>query len=956
MSDKEKAYDPTQQNEIIDDMFEDYFLEYASYVILERAVPASEDGLKPVQRRLMHALKEMDDGRFNKVANVIGATMQFHPHGDASIGDAMVSIGQKELLLDIQGNWGDIRTGDRAAAPRYIEVRLSKFAHEVLFNEDTTEWQMSYDGRKREPVTLPAKFPLLLEMGVEGIAVGLSTKLMPHNFNEICDASIKYLNGTKFKLYPDFLTGGMIDVSNYNDGKRGGKIKVRARITEVDKKTLKISEIPYGTTTGGLIDSILKANDSGKIKVKKVEDNTARDVEIIIHLGTNTSPDITIDALYAFTSCEVSISPNAVVIREDKPRFVGVSDILIESADQTVRLLKRELEIKKFELMEKILYSSLEKIFIENRIYRDIEEAETFEAVIDVIDLGLEPFKKDFYREITREDILRLTEIRIKRISKYDGYKADELMTRLQDNLAEVNHHLDNLVQYAIDFYKNLIDKYGKDRPRRTEILEFGEVQATIVAANNQKLYVDREGGFVGYGLKKDEFISDCSDIDDIIAFRSDGTYSISKIQEKNFLGKGIIHCAVFRKNDERRIYNFIYLDGKTGVSYAKRFNITSITRDKEYTVTKGNPKSKVLYWSDNENGEAEIVTVNLTAGSTAKKKQFEYNFADLLIKGRSSQGNKLTKYPVRKVTLKTAGKSTLGGVDIWYTPNIGRLNRDEHGEYVGNFEADDKIIVIYKNGEYELTNFELTNHYDARQVSLLSKFEEDKPISAIYYDGEQRLYLVKRFLIETSTMDKRFQFLNEHNRTEMLGLSYDYLPRVEIKYKKDRKSNVVAKEFKMEDMVDVRGWKAQGNRLPMMKISSVKMLDPEIPEEEEKEDEDVEDTVDNDNKEPKSAKESDDDTVDNDDDSDDDDDNSDDEDDDSVDDNDDDSDDDDDNSDDEDSDDDDDSDDDGDDDPKNDTEPPVVESKKEEAKTEPGAIPKPAKPKPKDETQLGLF
>lgn len=832
MAEKDQAYDPTQQNEIIDDMFEDYFLEYASYVILERAVPAGEDGLKPVQRRLLHALKEMDDGRFNKVANVIGATMQYHPHGDASIGDAMVTIGQKELLLDIQGNWGDIRTGDRAAAPRYIEVRLSKFAHEVLFNEDTTEWQMSYDGRKREPVTLPSKFPLLLEMGVEGIAVGLSTKLMPHNFNELCDASIKYLKGQRFTLYPDFLTGGMIDVSNYNDGARGGKVKVRARISEVDKKTLKISEIPYGQTTGGLIDSILKANDSGKIKVKKVEDNTARDVEIIIHLGTNTSPDITIDALYAFTSCEVSISPNAVVVRDDKPKFVGVSDILKDAVDQALHLLKRELEIKKFELMEKILYSSLEKIFIENRIYRDIEEAETFEAVIEVIDKGLDPFKKDFYREITRDDILRLTEIRIKRISKYDGYKADDLKIKLEENLAQVLHNLDNIVDYTIDFYKNLKDKYGAERPRRTEILEFGEVQATIVAANNQKLYVDRAGGFIGYGLKKDEYVCDCSDIDDIIVFRKDGTYSISKISDKNFVGKDIIHCAVFRKNDERRIYNFIYLDGATGKSFAKRFNITSMTRDKEYNVTKGSPKSKVIYWSDNENGEAEVVTVNLTAGSTAKKKQFEYDFADLMIKGRNSQGNMLTKYPVRKVTLKSAGVSTLGGVDIWYTPNIGRLNRDEHGDYVGNFEAEDKVLVIYKNGEYELTNFELTNHYDTRQVTLVKKFDENTPITALYYDGEQRLYLIKRFLIETSTMDKRFLFISEHNRTELLAVSYDHKPRVEVKYKKDRKSDILTEIFKLEEFVDIRGWKAQGNRMALMKINSVKMLEPEMPEE----------------------------------------------------------------------------------------------------------------------------
>ncbi|MFT5885757.1 MAG: topoisomerase-4 subunit A [Arcticibacterium sp.] len=842
MSDKNQAYDPTQQDEVLDDMFEDYFLEYASYVILERAVPASEDGLKPVQRRLMHALKEMDDGRFNKVANVIGATMQFHPHGDASIGDAMVTIGQKELLLDIQGNWGDIRTGDSAAAPRYIEVRLSKFAQEVLFNEDTTDWQMSYDGRKREPVTLPSKFPLLLEMGVEGIAVGLSTKLMPHNFLELCDACIKHLKGQRFTLYPDFLTGGILDARDYNDGARGGKVKVRARIFEVDKKTLKISEIPYGTTTGGLIDSIIKANDRGKIKIKKVEDNTARDVEIIIHLGTNTSPDITIDALYAFTSCEVSISPNAVVIRDDKPHFVGVSDILKDSTDQTVHLLKRELEIKKFELMEKLLYSSLEKIFIENRIYRNIEECETFEAVLDTIDLGLEPYKKDFYREITREDILRLTEIRIKRISKFDSFKADELMTRLLENLKEVNHHLENLVEYAIDFFENLIKKYGTGRERRTELLEFQEVKATVVAANNQKLYIDRVNGFIGYGIKKEEYLMECSDIDNIIVFRRNGTYSVSKISDKNFVGKDIIHCSVFRKDDERRIYNAIYLDGKSGKTYAKRFNVTSITREKEYDVTKGSPKSKVLYFSDNENGEAEVVAVNLTASCSAKKKQFEFDFSDLLIKGRGSMGNMVTKYPIRKVILKSAGVSTLGGVDIWYTPNLGRLNRDKHGDYVGNFGAEDKVMVIYKSGEYELTNFELTNHYEARQVMMIKKFEEKGIITAIYYDGESRIYYIKRFQIETSTMDKKFAFLTEHNRTELLGISYDDLPRAELKVKKDRKTNIEKKEFKLDELVAVKGWKAMGNKLPFMKISDVKMLEPEIVEKEDEPDEDPSD------------------------------------------------------------------------------------------------------------------
>jgi topoisomerase IV subunit A len=829
MSDDKQAYDPTQQTEVIDDMFETYFLEYASYVILERAVPAIEDGLKPVQRRFLHALKEMDDGRFNKVANVIGATMQYHPHGDASIGDAIVTIGQKDLLLDIQGNWGDIRTGDGAAAPRYIEVRLSKFANEVLFNEDTTEWQLSYDGRKREPVTLPSKFPLVLAMGVEGIAVGLSTKIMPHNFIELCDAAIKHLRGQTFTLYPDFLTGGLLDIEHYNDGNRGGKIKVRAKIEELDKKTLRIYEIPYGSTTSSLIDSIIKANDTGKIKIKKVEDNTARDVEILVHLAPNTSPDITIDALYAFTQCELSVSPNACIIIEDKPHFIGVSQILRYSVDQAMHLLKRELEIKRFELKEKLLYSSLEKIFIENRIYRDIEECTTFEAVIDTIDKGLEPFKADFYREITTEDILRLTEIKIKRISKFDSFKADELMNRLEEQLLEVEHNLANIVEFTISFYKELIKKYGKGRERKTEIREFGAVQANIVAANNQKLYIDREGGFVGFGLKKDEFVMDCSDIDDIIVFKSDGTYVIKKIQDKDFVGKGIIHCAVFRKSDERMVYNAIYSDGQTGKTFAKRFAVTSMTRDKEYNLTTGTPRTKLHYFSANENGEAEIVTVSLTASCKAKVKQFEWNFASIEIKGRAAMGNQVTKYPVRKVAFKSAGKSTLGGVKIWYVPNIGRLNRDEHGDYLGNFDADDKILVIYKTGEYELTNFELTNHYEPNKIAMIKKFDPKGVISVIYYDGDQQQNYVKRFKIETTTIDKKFFFVPEHNRTQLLAVSYDELPRVEMKFKRERKSEVETEIFKVEEMVDVRGWKASGNKLHFSTIKEVKLLAPEI-------------------------------------------------------------------------------------------------------------------------------
>lgn len=826
MSDQNPKYDPLQQKEVIDDMFENWFLEYASYVILERAVPAIEDGLKPVQRRVMHALKEMDDGRFNKVANVIGSTMQFHPHGDASIGDAIVSMGQKNLLLDTQGNWGDIRTGDGAAAPRYIEVRLSKFANDVLFNEDTTEWQMSYDGRKREPINLPAKFPLLLVQGVEGIAVGLSTKILPHNFIEVCEASIAYLKKENFQLYPDFLTGGMIDVTTYNDGARGGKVKVRAKIVEADKKTLIIKEIPFATTTTTLIESIIKANDAGKIKIKKVEDNTAKEVSIIVHLAPNTSPDITIDALYAFTECENSISPNACVIIDEKPHFVSVSEILRQSTEQTMHLLKRELEIKKFELKEKLLYSSLEKIFIENRIYRDIEECETFEAVIQTIDKGLEPFKKDFYREIVEEDILRLCEIKIKRISKFDSFKADELMRRLEHELAEVEDHLLNLVRYTISFFKDLLKKYGKGRERKTEIRQFGAVQATVVAANNQKLYVDREGGFIGYGLKKDEYVMDCSDIDDIIAFKRDGKYVITKIQEKVFVGKDIIYCSVFRKNDERKIYNVVYSDGKSGASYAKRFFVTGITRDKEYDISLGNPKSKVLYFTANDNGEAETVFVNLTANSTAKKKQLDWDFATLAIKNRSSMGNLITKFPVKKVVLKSAGKSTLGGVDIWFDSVIGKLNRDEHGLYLGNFESEDRILVLYKDGQYELTNFELTNRYEPREISKVVKFSPNKIISCLYFEGEHKIYYIKRFKIETTTIDKKFLFITDTKNSRLLAVSTDKYPRISLKTKADKKASIETQAINVDEFVEVRGWKAIGQKLNAYDVVEVKMLE----------------------------------------------------------------------------------------------------------------------------------
>jgi len=824
------------QNQIaVAGMYENWFLEYASYVILERAVPAVEDGLKPVQRRILHALKEMDDGRFNKVANVIGQTMQYHPHGDASINDALVNLGQKDLLFDCQGNWGDNRTGDSAAAARYIEVRLSKFANDVVFNNQTTRWQLSYDGRKKEPITLPIKFPLLLAQGVEGIAVGLATKIMPHNFCEIIQASIDLLNNKKVILYPDFQLGGMVDVSNYNDGLRGGRIRVRAKIEEFDKKTLLVKEIPFGTTTTSLIDSIIKANDTGKIKIKKVVDNTAKDVEIQIQLAPGISPDVTIDALYAFTDCEVSISPNACVIVDEKPQFIGIAEILRVSNEQTVELLKQELEIRRNELMERLLFSSLEKIFIENRIYRDIEECETFEAVIEMVDKGLEPFKKDFYREIIEEDILKLLEIRIKRISKFDSFKADEAMKRLEDELAEVEDNLANLIRYAIDYFKHLLQKYGKGRERKTEIKSFNTISATVVAQANQKLYVNREDGFIGYGLKKDEFVMDCSDIDDIIVLRQNGTCVVTKVQEKVFVGKDILYVSVFKKNDDRKVYNLVYFDGKSGVSFVKRFKVTSVTRDREYRIVSQDNKSKITYFSANENGEAEVISINLTANCTAKNKQFDYDFAKLAIKGRESLGNVLTKYPVRKIIQKSAGVSTLGGVDIWYDPTIGRLNRDQHGDYVGNFEPNDNILAIYNAGNYELTNFELTNRYPAEDIALLVKFNSKGIISAIYFDGSNKTYFIKRFKIETSTIDKKFLFIADHKASKLIASTINYAPNVQIKHKSDGKTTEI-ELIPIDELVDVRGWKAIGSKLNYPKLSDAKFVDTEssIPETEE--------------------------------------------------------------------------------------------------------------------------
>jgi topoisomerase IV subunit A len=811
---------------IIDGLYQDWFLDYASYVILERAVPRIEDGLKPVQRRIMHSLKEMDDGRFNKVANVIGNTMQYHPHGDAAIGEAIVNIGQKEILLDTQGNWGDNRTGDGSAAARYIETRLSKFALEVAYNSQTTEWQLSYDGRKKEPVTLPMKFPLLLAQGVEGIAVGLSTKILPHNFNELIKASIDILKGKNPKIYPDFLTGGIADFSEYDQGFRGGKIKVRAKIEMADKKTLMIKEIPFGTTTSSLMDSIVKASEKGKIKVKQVVDNTAKDVEIVIHLQAGQSPEIAMDALYAFTDCEVSISPNACVIVEDKPQFMKVSDILKYNTSQTVKLLKRELEIRRDELMEKILFSSLEKIFIEKRIYRNIEDCETFEDVITTVDKGLKPYKKQFFREITRDDILRLLEIRIKRISKYDAFKADELLKDLEKELKETLNHLKHLVDFAVAYFQGLLDKYGKGRERRTEIRSFQSVTAVEVIANNQKLYVNREDGFVGWGLKKDEYIVECSELDDIIAIRRDGKAIISRINEKIYMGKDILHVGVWKKGDERMVYNLIYSDGKSGTTFAKRFAMPAIVRDKEYNLDQGNPNSKVHYLSANPNGEAELVEVKLSQSSTARKKIFDFDFADLEIKGRGARGNTITKYPVRKVDFKEARGSTLSGLELWYDESSGRLNKETRGKRMGKFDGDDQILAITKSGTYKITNYELTNRYEPEKTILVEKFNAKKIISAVYVDGETKQYIVKRFQIETNSLDKEFGFISEGIGSRLEFVTTSDTPELEIEVVKGKGKDKETELVNLEDLIDVKGWKAMGNRLSQYKVTKLKPLE----------------------------------------------------------------------------------------------------------------------------------
>jgi topoisomerase-4 subunit A len=803
-------------------MYKDYFLDYASYVILERAVPMVDDGLKPVQRRIFHSMKQMDDGRFHKVANIIGQTMQYHPHGDAAIGGALVGLGQKNLMIDCQGNWGDTRTGDGAAAARYIEARLTKFALEVMFNAKTTKWQLTYDGRKKEPIALPAKFPLLLAQGVEGIAVGLSTKIMPHNFIELIKASIDILKGKKVRLYPDFETGGMVHVANYNDGKRGGKILVRAKMEEIDKRTIVIRELPYGVTTTVLMDSIVKANEKGKIKIKKVIDNTAADVEILVELAPNISPSLTMDALYAFTSCEVSISPNACVIIDDKPHFLAVDEILRICTEKTKDLLKLELEIERGELEEKWHFASLEKIFIQNRIYRDIEECETWEAAIIAIHKGLAPYTQHLKRAVTDDDVLRLTEIKIKRISKYNEFKADEQLKALEDRLEEIAHHLAHLVEFTINYYKNLLEKYGKGRERKTEIRSFDTIHATAVVANNTKLYVNYKDGFIGTGLKKNEFITDCSDIDDIIVFRKDGKYLVSKISDKTFVGKNIIHVAVWQKGDERTTYNAIYSDGKTGRTFVKRFNVPAVTRDREYDITQGNDHSKLLYFSAYPNGESEIVKIQLTQSSSAKIKSFEYDFTELAIKGRTSKGNLLTRYPIYKVKQESVGKSTLGALKVWLDDVSGRLNTDGHGNLLGAFDTGEQLLVLYNDGNYEVRDFEINEKIDLNSIADIAKFKPELIVSAIYFDPQRESTFVKRFNIDTTTANKKYNYLSSEE-AKFLFATLKNNPVVEYAMRVNRKK--MNGEFNLEEFIEIKGWKAIGNKFSDTKLYDIALI-----------------------------------------------------------------------------------------------------------------------------------
>lgn len=810
----------------LDGLYENWFLDYASYVILDRAVPHINDGLKPVQRRILHSLKEMDDGRFNKGANVIGNTMKYHPHGDASIGDAMVQIGQKELLIDTQGNWGRPVTGDSAAAPRYIEARLSKFALDVVFNPDTTVWQASYDGRNREPITLPVKFPLLLAQGAEGIAVGLATKVLPHNFIELLDASIASLKGIRPNLLPDFPTGGMADASAYNEGQRGGRVRVRAKIEERDKKTLVITEVPFSTTTVSLIESIIAANDKGKIKIKKIDDHTSQNVEIIVHLAPGISPDVTIDALYAFTDCEVSVSPNTCVIQDDKPRFMSVNDMLVESTNYTRELLKMELDIRLKELMEKIFFSSLLKIFIQEGMYKhpDYEGSSTFELVVETLTRLFTPFFPLFYREILPEDYKKLIDKPMSSITRFDFKKTDEQIKNLEAEIKQVKHHLKHLTDYTIAWFEKLRDKYGKGRERKTELRTFDKVEAAQVALANIKLFVNRVDGFIGSALKKDdnvELVGECSDIDDIIVFREDGKFVVNRVQDKVFVGKDILHVAVFKKNDERTVYNMIYKDGQSGVSYIKRFSVTGITRDKEYDLTKGTKGSKVLYFTANPNGEAEIVNVQLKPHAKLKKLNFDEDFALLTIKGRGSMGNMVTKYPVKKVILKSKGVSTLAGRKIWYDEILKRLNADGRGKYLGEFDGDDRILNIFANGSYELTSFDLNNHFDDKMI-IIEKYDPAKVFSVVHYDGKSKNYLVKRFTFENTVIGKQTSVISDEPGSKLILITGAKQPMVKVELLKGKALVPETAELNLTELIDVKGMKAMGNRVSIHQVKSI--------------------------------------------------------------------------------------------------------------------------------------
>ncbi len=810
---KAKKEDYTHTDTGIGGQYKTWFLDYASYVILERAVPAIEDGLKPVQRRILHAMKEMDDGRFNKVANIIGQSMQYHPHGDASIGDALVNLGQKDILIETQGNWGDVRTGDDAAAPRYIEARLSKFALDVAFNSKTTEWALSYDGRKNEPVTLPMKFPLLLAQGAEGIAVGLATKILPHNFCELIDASIKCLKGKKFEILPDFQTGGTMDASNYGDGIRGGKVRVRAIIEEQDKKTLVIKSVPFGVTTTQLMESIVKANDAGKIKIKKVTDHTAANVEIIIELATGISTDITIDALYAFSDCEVSISPNCCVIVNKKPQFIGVKELLQIATDNTKNLLLKELQIKLAELQEKWHYTSLEKIFFEEKIYKELEKKhETWDKVLSAIDTAFNPFKKLLKREITKEDIVKLTEKPVRRIYRLDIDELNQQIKNLEADIKQVKHDIANLTDFAVAYYENLLKKYGKGRERKTELKQFDTIQAKAVAIANTKLYANFADGFIGTGLKKDELVAEVSDFDDIIAFTKSGIMKVVKVAEKVFIGKDIIHVAVFDKTDDRTTYNMVYVDGKTGTSFAKRFNVTGVTREKEYDLTKGSERSKVHYFTANANGEAEVVKITLSPNCTARNKELDFYFEEQEIKGRGSIGNTVTKYPIKSVKFKEAGKSTLDAKKLWFDNKFGRLNTDEKGAYLGKFEAEDRLLVIYADGNYEITDQELTQRFDPENIVLFEKFDTNKIITAVYLDNEKLQFNIKRFKIETTTLHSKFFFIKEGKGNKLETVTTDAEPILAVQ---TGKGQMVRKaKFKVIKLVEVMGWKAVGAKL----------------------------------------------------------------------------------------------------------------------------------------------